>query len=122
MKLLYDVLHFSPKDIDRAVLFATNNALVCETPEDANKVAYEMDKKARYDVSICTISVERRTDHAKRMLYSMPLQCVALDGTFYQKAGIISGGSLDLAKKAKRWDEKQMSQLKAQKVRYIYLF
>lgn len=50
VKLLYDVLHFSPKDIDRAVLFATNNALVCETPEDANKVAYEMDKKARYDV------------------------------------------------------------------------
>lgn len=43
------------------------------------------------------------------------MQCVALDGTFYQKAGIISGGSLDLAKKAKRWDEKQMSQLKAQK-------
>lgn len=84
------MLHFSPKDIDRAVLFATNNALVCETPEDANKVAYEMDKKTRYD-------------------------CVALDGTFYQKAGIISGGSLDLAKKAKRWDEKQMSQLKAQK-------
>ncbi|XP_033230751.1 structural maintenance of chromosomes protein 1A-like [Belonocnema kinseyi] len=90
VKLLYDVLRFSPKDIDRAVLFATNNALVCETPEDANKVAYEMEKKARYD-------------------------CVALDGTFYQKAGIISGGSLDLAKKAKRWDEKQMSQLKSQK-------
>lgn len=43
-------------------------------------------------------------------------QCVALDGTFYQKAGIISGGSLDLAKKAKRWDEKQMAQLKSQKV------
>lgn len=51
---------------------------------------------------------------------SMFLQCVALDGTFYQKAGIISGGSLDLAKKAKRWDEKQMSQLKAQKVIYFY--
>ncbi|XP_012263621.1 structural maintenance of chromosomes protein 1A [Athalia rosae] len=90
VKLLYDVLHFEPKDIDRAVLFATNNALVCETPEDANKVAYDMDKKTRYD-------------------------CVALDGTYYQKAGIISGGSLDLAKKAKRWDEKQMSQLKSQK-------
>lgn len=55
MKLLYDVLRFSPKDIDRAVLFATNNALVCETPEDANKVAYEMDKKARYDVSVVNI-------------------------------------------------------------------
>jgi structural maintenance of chromosome 1 len=41
---------------------------------------------------------------------------VALDGTFYQKSGIISGGSLDLARKAKRWDEKHMSQLKATKV------
>lgn len=39
-----------------------------------------------------------------------------MDGTFYQKSGIISGGSLDLARKAKRWDEKQMSQLKAKKV------
>ncbi|XP_076287137.1 structural maintenance of chromosomes protein 1A-like isoform X3 [Lasioglossum baleicum] len=92
VKLLYDVLHFSPKDIERAVLFATNNALVCETPEDANKVAYEMDKNARYN-------------------------CVALDGSFYQKSGIISGGSLDLAKKAERWDEKQTAQLKAQKMK-----
>ncbi|XP_063237395.1 structural maintenance of chromosomes protein 1A isoform X2 [Bacillus rossius redtenbacheri] len=89
VKLLFDVLHYSPMEIKRAVLFATNNALVCETPEDAMKVAYEMDKN-RYDA-------------------------VALDGTFYQKSGIISGGSLDLARKAKRWDEKHMSQLKATK-------
>lgn len=89
VRLLFDVLHYQPSDIKRAVLFATNNALVCETPEDAMKVAYEMDKN-RYDA-------------------------VALDGTFYQKSGIISGGSLDLARKAKRWDEKHMSQLKAQK-------
>jgi structural maintenance of chromosome 1 len=40
---------------------------------------------------------------------------VALDGTFYQKSGIISGGSLDLARKAKRWDEKQMALLKSRK-------
>jgi hypothetical protein len=33
---------------------------------------------------------------------------VALDGTFYQKSGIISGGSVDLARKAKRWDDKQV--------------
>ena len=44
------MLHYDPLDIKRAVLFATNNALVCETPEDAMKVAYEMDK-SRYDVS-----------------------------------------------------------------------
>ena len=40
---------------------------------------------------------------------------VALDGTFYQKSGIISGGSVDLAKKAKRWDDKQVSNLKSKK-------
>lgn len=42
-------------------------------------------------------------------------QALALDGTFYQKSGIISGGSHDLARKAKRWDEKHMAQLKSQK-------
>jgi Chromosome segregation ATPases len=42
-------------------------------------------------------------------------QAVALDGTFYQKSGIMSGGSLDLARKAKRWDDKEMGNLKAQK-------
>lgn len=89
VKLLYDVLEFD-NVISRVVLFATNNALVCETPEDAMFVAYEMEREGRYDA-------------------------VALDGTFYQKSGIISGGSLDLARKAKRWDEKHMSQLKANK-------
>lgn len=88
VKLIYDVLQFEPPAIAKAVMFATNNALVCETPEDAMKVAYELG--GRYDA-------------------------VALDGTYYQKSGIISGGSLDLARKAKRWDEKHMSQLKAQK-------
>lgn len=44
------------------------------------------------------------------------LQCIALDGTCYQKAGLISGGSLDLAKRAKRWNDKEMAQLEARKV------
>merc|ERR1712083_1105537 len=90
VKLLYDVLQYEPADIKRAVLFVTNNSLVCETPEDAMKVAYEMEDGQRYDA-------------------------VALDGTFYQKSGIISGGSVDLARKAKRWDDKQVSNLKARK-------
>lgn len=90
VRLLFDVLSFEPPDIQRVVLFATNNALVCETPEDAMRVAYELDKTHRHD-------------------------CVALDGTFYQKSGIMSGGSLDLARKAKRWDEKQLSNLKQSK-------
>lgn len=50
VKLVYDVLKFDPPEIEKAVLFATKNALVCETPEDAMKVAYEIDR-SRYDVS-----------------------------------------------------------------------
>ena len=84
--LLYDVLQYEPSDIKRAVLFVTNNSLVCETPEDAMKVAYEMEDDA-----------------------------VAMDGTFYQKSEIISGVSVDLARKAKRWDDKQLSGLKSRK-------
>lgn len=53
VKLVYDVLKFDPPEIEKAVLFATNNALVCETPEDAMKVAYEIDR-SRYDVSMMT--------------------------------------------------------------------
>ncbi|CAB3381327.1 Hypothetical predicted protein [Cloeon dipterum] len=90
VKLLYDVLQFDPPDIKRAVLFATNNALVCESPDDAMKVAYEMQDDQRYDA-------------------------VALDGTHYQKSGMISGGSLDLARKAKRWDEKHLSNLSSRR-------
>jgi len=90
VKLLYDVIKYDIPDIKRAVLFVTNNSLVCETPEDAMKVAYEMDDGQRYDA-------------------------VALDGTFYQKSGIISGGSVDLARKAKRWDDKHVSTLKSKK-------
>merc|ERR1711963_1120147 len=90
VKLLYDVLRYDPPDIKKAVLFVTNNALVCETPDDAMKVAYELEDGQRYDA-------------------------VALDGTFYQKSGIISGGSVDLARKAKRWDDKHVSTLKARK-------
>lgn len=56
--------------------------------------------------------------YLKRILL---FKALALDGTFYQKSGIISGGSLDLARKAKRWDEKQMSQLKAKKV-FVFVF
>ena len=54
------------------------------------QVAYELEDGQRYDA-------------------------VALDGTFYQKSGIISGGSVDLARKAKRWDDKQVSTLKSKK-------
>jgi hypothetical protein len=35
--MIYDVLSVDPPEIERAVLLATINALVCETPNDAMK-------------------------------------------------------------------------------------
>jgi len=90
VRLVYDVLKFDPPAIEKAVLYATNNALICETPEDANKVAFELSANKRYDA-------------------------VALDGTFYQKCGFISGGSAELERRAKRWDDKDLHKLKYQK-------
>ncbi len=66
VRLLYDVLQYDPPEVEKAVLFITDNVLVCDTQEDAMKVAFQMDES-----------------HA----------AVALDGTFYQKSGLISGGS-----------------------------
>ena len=34
------------------------------------------------------------------------VQAVSLDGTLFQKSGVISGGAADIKAKAKRWDEK----------------
>ena len=68
VRLLYDVLKFGPPEIERAVLFVTNNKLVCETQEDVMKVAYGMENGDRHDA-------------------------VALDGTHYRGSGLISGGS-----------------------------
>ena len=90
VKLVYDVIKYDPPAIKRVVLFATNNALVCETSEDANIVAFELGDGKRYDA-------------------------VALDGTYYQKCGFISGGSAELERRARRWDEKELHKLKSEK-------
>ncbi|XP_063240051.1 structural maintenance of chromosomes protein 1A-like isoform X2 [Bacillus rossius redtenbacheri] len=90
VKLLFDVLNFSPPEVETAVWFATANVLVCQTSEDAEYVAYNMESRTHYDV-------------------------VSLDGTYYKKNGLISGGQVDLARKAKRWDEKAFNELKARK-------
>lgn len=42
-------------------------------------------------------------------------QAVALDGTLFQKSGVISGGTMDLMKKAQRWDEKVLDHLQNKK-------
>ncbi len=40
---------------------------------------------------------------------------MALDGTLFQKSGVISGGASDLKAKARRWDEKAVDKLKDRK-------
>lgn len=70
VKLVYDVLKFDPPEIEKAVLFATNNALVCETPEDAMKVAYEIDR-SRYDVSLILPRFEWSSESVLQCLYSI---------------------------------------------------
>jgi structural maintenance of chromosome 1 len=47
------------------------------------------------------------------------LQTVSLDGTLFQKSGIISGGASNIKAKARRWDEKQVENLRRQKTKHI---
>ena len=88
VKLVFDVVKFEPNCVKKALLFACENALVCETVEDARKVAFSGHQRYR---------------------------TVALNGTMFDKSGIISGGLGDLKLKAKRWDEKELTRLKNEK-------
>lgn len=88
VKLVIDVIRYDPPVIKKALLFACGNALVCESVEDARRVAFGGPERHK---------------------------SVALDGTLFQKSGVISGGASDLRAKARRWDEKMLNQLKARK-------
>lgn len=57
VKLLYDILNISSPQINKAVLFVTKSTLVCETPEDARRVAYEIDRKTHDVIIIITIII-----------------------------------------------------------------
>ncbi|XP_014597846.1 PREDICTED: structural maintenance of chromosomes protein 1A-like [Polistes canadensis] len=94
VQLLYDVIEYFPKDISNAILFVTKNTLLCETSEDARRVAYEIHSNYRY-------------------------ACVALDGSYYQKSGLFSGGLFDLSTKATVWKDKQTQEMKLQKATLI---
>ncbi|XP_018366242.1 PREDICTED: structural maintenance of chromosomes protein 1A-like [Trachymyrmex cornetzi] len=96
VKLLYDVLNISSPHINNAVLSVTKNTLVCETSEHAKMLAYPDDKQEAHD-------------------------CVSLDGCFYRKKGLMSGGLADLTVKAKQWDEQRILTLMEQKRRVEFL-
>ncbi|KAK2152444.1 hypothetical protein LSH36_328g01029 [Paralvinella palmiformis] len=88
VKLVIDVIRYDPACIKKALLFACGNALVCESVEDARKVAFGLTERHK---------------------------AVSLDGTLFQKSGVISGGASDLKAKARRWDEKMLKGLKSKK-------
>uniref|UniRef100_A0A915I2X7 Structural maintenance of chromosomes protein n=1 Tax=Romanomermis culicivorax TaxID=13658 RepID=A0A915I2X7_ROMCU len=115
VKLVIDVIQFDPPQIKRALQFACGNALVCETAEDARKLAFVGTQRhkviAYYDELMEMFQILKSFSS---------LHCaVSLDGTLFQKSGIISGGTSELRAKARRWDEKAVSQLRTQKAALV---
>ncbi|CAL8094971.1 unnamed protein product [Calicophoron daubneyi] len=82
--LVIDVIQCDPPIVKKALTFACGNALVCETVEHARFVAYHTGERKK---------------------------TVSLEGTLFQRSGVISGGASDLKARARRWDEKQISSL-----------
>eukprot|EP00800_Vazella_pourtalesii_P005228 TRINITY_DN1608_c0_g1_i1.p1 TRINITY_DN1608_c0_g1~~TRINITY_DN1608_c0_g1_i1.p1 ORF type:complete len:1163 (+),score=345.20 TRINITY_DN1608_c0_g1_i1:37-3525(+) len=93
-KLLIDAIKWDPPEIKRALQFACGSAIVCDTMEEARKIAFMSGDRERKKV-------------------------VSLDGTLFQKSGVISGGASEIKHKAKRWDEKQIDILKRNQEKYL---
>nr|CAB3266384.1 structural maintenance of chromosomes protein 1A [Phallusia mammillata] len=102
VKLVIDVIKYELPAIKRALQFTCGNSLVCENADDARRVAFGQVQRHKD-------SFGRQDGIAKRN------QAVALDGTLFQKSGVISGGATDLKKKAQKWDEKVLDHLQSRK-------
>ncbi|MCI4380324.1 hypothetical protein PGIGA_G00238670 [Pangasianodon gigas] len=91
-KMVVDVVQCSQNapQLKRVVQFVCGNSLVCENLKDARHVAFDGPVR---------------------------LKTVSLDGTLFSKSGVISGGSVHLRYKARRWEEKDMNGLKERKER-----
>ncbi|XP_044133792.1 structural maintenance of chromosomes protein 1B [Bufo gargarizans] len=87
-KMMIDVVQCSSASLKKVIQFVCGNGLVCETVKEAKHIAFDG---------------------------SLRLKTVSLDGTLFMKSGVISGGSCDLRFKAKRWDEKEINELKEKK-------
>jgi structural maintenance of chromosome 1 len=85
-RLVFDAVQFEPS-CERALLYAVGNALIADTMDIARYICYEK----RQEVKVVT-----------------------LDGTIIHKTGNITGGYSDNAN-ARRWEEKEMAALQAQK-------
>uniref|UniRef100_F1KQG1 Structural maintenance of chromosomes protein n=1 Tax=Ascaris suum TaxID=6253 RepID=F1KQG1_ASCSU len=88
VKVVFDVVQCLNPDARKAVQFACGNTLLCESADDARKLAFgNGDGEDRQRV-------------------------VAVDGTLFERSGVISGGGLHLRSRAKKWDESDLRKLR----------
>eukprot|EP00250_Pteridium_aquilinum_P035761 c9905_g1_i1 orf=330-3992(-) len=89
-KLVYDVIQFDPA-LEKAVLYAVGNTLVCDILEEAKSLAWGHE---RYKV-------------------------VTLDGILLSKSGTMTGGlSGGMEARSQKWDDRAIEGLKKNKDRY----
>ncbi|EGD76402.1 hypothetical protein PTSG_07521 [Salpingoeca rosetta] len=85
-KLVRDVIDFPPR-IERAVQYACGNAVVCETEKEAKRLVFSEGAASK---------------------------TVSLKGTVIKASGEMQGGLAGVEMKAKRWDEKNVDELRVQ--------
>lgn len=91
-KLVVDIIKYDPATIKKALVFTCGNALVCDTMEEARRLAFSGSERKK---------------------------TVSIDGTMFEKSGVMSGGLGDIKRKAKRWDSKQVDSLKRKRDQYV---
>uniref|UniRef100_A0A915A738 SMC hinge domain-containing protein n=1 Tax=Parascaris univalens TaxID=6257 RepID=A0A915A738_PARUN len=95
VKVVFDVIRCLNRDVLKAVQFACGNTLLCKSVEDARKLAFGNGVGE---------------DHQR---------VVTLDGTLFEKSGIISGGGPQLRSRAKKWAESDLRKLRERRALLI---
>jgi len=92
VKPIIDVILFDPS-VQKAILYAVGNTLVCESLDEARKLGFGTRERNKV---------------------------VTLNGTLIHKSGLMTGGlSGSIEERARRWDEKQIEDLKRTRDRYL---
>ena len=89
-KLVLDVIDYDIS-IEKAVLFAVGNAVVCDSLDEARRLCFGKDASAK------------------------KYRCVALDGSLINKSGMMTGGISGVEDKASQWNEKQYNKKKKER-------
>ncbi|PAV62336.1 hypothetical protein WR25_16729 isoform D [Diploscapter pachys] len=92
LQLIFDIIKVENPHARKALQFVCGNTLICDNQNDAKQLAFGNYNQERY-------------------------KAISLDGTMFQPTGVIAGGGADLAKKAKKWDEKHSKEIKDRKAK-----